>query len=39
VDIASFRAASDAIHAELVALGAARLGEFDQATFPKIGVT
>ncbi len=39
VDIASFRAASDAIHAELVALGAERLGEFDQAKFPRIGVT
>jgi predicted metal-dependent hydrolase len=38
VDIASFRAASEAIHAELVTLGAERLGEFDQVKFPKIGV-
>jgi hypothetical protein len=38
VDIATFRAASEAIHAELVALGPERLAEFDQEKFPKIGV-
>jgi predicted metal-dependent hydrolase/CheY-like chemotaxis protein len=38
VDIAAFRAASEAIHAELVALGAERLGEFDRGTFPQISV-
>ncbi|MFN8464370.1 MAG: DUF309 domain-containing protein [Caldilineaceae bacterium] len=36
VDIAAFRTASEAIHAELVALGPQRLQEFDQKKFPKI---
>jgi predicted metal-dependent hydrolase/CheY-like chemotaxis protein len=38
VDIATFRAASEAIHAELVALGPERLAEFDREKFPKIGL-
>jgi CheY-like chemotaxis protein len=38
VDIASFRAASEAIHVELVTLGAERLGEFDRGKFPKISL-
>ncbi len=36
IDLAAFRAAAEAIHAELMALGPARLGEFDQGTLPKI---
>jgi predicted metal-dependent hydrolase len=36
IDIAAFRAATAAVHAELVALGPQRLQEFDQAKFPKI---
>ncbi len=36
VDIAAFRAASEAIHAEITALGPDRLGEFDRTHFPKI---
>jgi predicted metal-dependent hydrolase/CheY-like chemotaxis protein len=38
VDVASLRAASEAIHAELVELGAQRLGEFDRGKLPRIGV-
>jgi predicted metal-dependent hydrolase/CheY-like chemotaxis protein len=36
VDIAAFRAAAEAIHAEVTALGPARLREFDQERFPQI---
>ena len=36
IDIAAFRAAAEAIHAEITALGPERLGEFDQTYFPKI---
>ena len=36
VDIAAFRASAEAIHWEVTDLGAARLGEFDQARFPHI---
>ncbi|MEZ4678126.1 MAG: DUF309 domain-containing protein [Caldilineaceae bacterium] len=36
VDVASFRCAAAAIHAEVTALGAERLHEFDQSRFPKI---
>lgn len=39
LDVAAFRMASEAIHAELVALGPQRLEEFDRARFPKIRVT
>lgn len=38
IDIASFRAASEAIHAELVELGPQRLAEFDRTSLPKIRV-
>ena len=38
VHIAEFRAAAGAIHQEIAALGAARLGEFDRGTFPRIGL-
>lgn len=38
LDIAAFRAAAEAIHAELTALGPERLGEFDRGKFPKIRV-
>lgn len=38
VDIAAFRRAAEAIHAEVSALGAARLHEFDRSTFPQIGM-
>ena len=38
VEIAAFRAAAESIHAEVTALGPQRLGEFDQARFPKIGM-
>jgi hypothetical protein len=38
VDIASFRAAAAAIHAEVTALGPERLGEFDRTRLPKIVV-
>lgn len=37
MDIAALYAESAAIHAEVSALGPARLQEFDQARFPKIG--
>jgi hypothetical protein len=37
LDIASFRAAAEAIHAEVTVLGPERMGEFDRARFPKIG--
>ena len=36
IDIAAFRAAAEAIHIEITALGPERLGEFDQTHFPKI---
>ncbi|WP_298983700.1 DUF309 domain-containing protein [Caldilinea sp.] len=36
VDIASLRAAAEAIHHEITALGPERLHEFDQSRFPKI---
>lgn len=36
VNIASLRAAATAIHAEVTALGPARLAEFDQRRFPQI---
>ena len=36
VDIAAFRAAAEAIHAEITALGPDRLSEFDRGRFPKI---
>jgi predicted metal-dependent hydrolase len=36
LDIASFRAAAEAVHAELMALGAERIGEFDRGMLPKI---
>jgi CheY-like chemotaxis protein len=36
LDIAAFRAGAEAVHAELVALGPERLGEFDQTRLPKI---
>lgn len=36
IDIAAFRAAAAAIHAEVTALGPERLGAFDQTHFPKI---
>jgi uncharacterized protein len=36
VHIAEFRAAAEAIHAEIAALGAERLQEFDRARFPRI---
>jgi predicted metal-dependent hydrolase/CheY-like chemotaxis protein len=36
IDLASLRAAAEAIHQEVTALGPTRLGEFDQAKFPKI---
>jgi CheY-like chemotaxis protein len=36
LDIRAFRAAAEAIHTELVALGPERLGEFDKEKLPKI---
>jgi predicted metal-dependent hydrolase len=36
LDIRAFRAAAAAIHAELVALGSERLGEFDKGKLPQI---
>jgi CheY-like chemotaxis protein len=36
LDIASFRAAAEAIHIELVALGAEGLGEFERGKLPQI---
>ncbi len=36
VDVASLRAAAEAIHHEITALGPERLHEFDQSRFPKI---
>jgi len=36
VNLEAFRTAAEAIHAEIAALGADRLGEFDQSRFPKI---
>ncbi|MEZ4732070.1 MAG: DUF309 domain-containing protein [Caldilineaceae bacterium] len=36
IKIAAFRTAAEAIHAEIVELGAERLGEFDQNRFPKL---
>ena len=36
IDIAAFRAAAAAIHAEVTALGPERLVAFDQTHFPKI---
>ena len=36
LDIASFRAAAEAVHAELLALGAERIGEFDRGRLPRI---
>lgn len=38
VDIAALRTAAESIHAEVTALGPDRLGEFDQACFPKISM-
>lgn len=38
VRIGEFRAAAEAIHQEISALRAARLGEFDQSRFPRIGL-
>jgi uncharacterized protein len=36
VNIAALRTAAEAIHGEIIELGADRLGEFDQSRFPKI---
>jgi len=36
LDIAAFRAAAERVHAELVALGPERMGEFDRGKLPKI---
>jgi len=36
INMAAFRSAAEAIHAEVTALGPARLAEFDQSRFPKI---
>jgi predicted metal-dependent hydrolase/CheY-like chemotaxis protein len=36
IDLAALRAAAEAIHAEVSALGPERLHEFDQSRFPKI---
>ncbi|MCE7986787.1 MAG: DUF309 domain-containing protein [Caldilinea sp. CFX5] len=36
VNIAALRSAAEAIHAEVTALGAERLAEFDQSRFPQI---
>lgn len=36
IDLAAFRAAAEAIHAEVTALGPERLAEFDQRRFPQI---
>lgn len=38
IDIASFRADAERIHAEVTALGAARIGEFVVGAFPKIAM-
>jgi predicted metal-dependent hydrolase len=38
VDIAAFRAAAEAIHAEITALGPERLSEFDRRKLPRIRV-
>ncbi len=36
LNIGALRTAAEAIHAEVVALGPARLGEFDQSRFPRL---
>lgn len=36
INMAAFRSAAEAIHAEVSALGPARLADFDQSRFPKI---
>jgi hypothetical protein len=36
IDLATFRAESEAIHQEVVALGPKKLAEFDRSRFPKI---
>lgn len=36
IDLASLRAAAEAIHQEITTLGPTRLSEFDQSKFPKI---
>lgn len=36
IDLAAFRAAAEAIHAEVTELGPERLAEFDQRRFPRI---
>jgi len=38
VNIASLRAAAEAIHREITALGPERLHEFDQNRFPRIQI-
>lgn len=38
LDIAALRAAAESIHAELVALGAERMGEFDRDKLPQIAI-
>ena len=38
LDIAAFRAAAESIHAELVALGPERIGEFNRDKLPKIAI-
>lgn len=38
IDLAALRAASEAVHAELLALGPERMGEFDVGTLPKISL-
>jgi predicted metal-dependent hydrolase len=37
LDIAAFRATTEEIHAELLAFGPERMGEFDRGKLPKIG--
>jgi CheY-like chemotaxis protein len=36
IDLAALRAASEAVHAELLALGPERMGEFDVGTLPQL---